>query len=159
MDKDEYLKLIQQIMEQQYSTEEEKEEPIWIPAEPEIKSKITKTLINNTVIDIIGLKKDQIINRIDTHNNFKIGNFLCKITSRGDNIFSVSFFEDRLKTTCGLPCKITHRMNFSKDNRFDKAPWLPLFGYGSSSAHKISKESLSEVLRWIQAVSKLQAFT
>lgn len=155
----EYFDLCQTLINSQYDTEEDDNsvEMEWIPSEP-IKKSIP--LVNNHIAcDLTNIKSDKLKEEILKFRNFKIGTFKIRIYNQndGDNAkIRLTAWEERYKTLSGHPCNIDYALNFSKDSRFEKAPWLNKFN--SNSASCLSINDTIEIIRWLQIAHRMVAF-
>lgn len=170
LSKEDYLRLLEQYANDQYGNEDpilniDDFQDAWIPAESPAKERMITANAYGS-IDLTNVKKEKIIEALYKCTNLKIGNFLIKITrysgqpdknNQGPDLtMDVSIWEDKFKTPSGNPCKMTYRVNFKKDTRFDTRPWAKLFGNGSAS--KVPNETVIDIIRWMQALNRMTAF-
>lgn len=162
----EYLELCERLAEQYYNQDEEIEEipeESWIPAESEAKEKLKRMLNHNGFVDLTNASKSQVINRIHTSNNFKVGNFLIKITKfcgapvegiRADLII----YEDKtIRNKFFRDTKISVKIDPNKDMRFSSTNWKGYFNTDKKGID-IPMETIPDIIRWLQAVQKMKAF-
>lgn len=169
---DEYLKILQELVDQQYSEEEsdtlESPENAWIYSEPEIKLRLKKFIPNyHGVVDVTNFKQKEIEKAICEYMLIRVDNFLLKINSyQGDphtkngnaNLtMNIGLWEKRFQTPSGNSCNMEFKLAIHKDTRFTGRPWLKLFTQ-DGSAVKVPHQTVVEIIRWLQAVRKLTAF-
>ncbi len=169
--KEEYLKLIQKAYHQDDELDDG-EELFWIPAKPEIKKKLQNLIKPNGDINATKMKKAEFSKLINKHNRITIGNFMVHIKSivnpTGiDNVvedaveiteetkYNIVLYEVKKTTPSGMPCNIQVKLNIAKDNRFDDRQWAKGFTQLGGS---VSDKTLIELLKWMQAITKLPAF-
>jgi|ERR1035437_191717 hypothetical protein len=169
----EYLELINRLLDEQYS-DDACDLPItsdsWIPAETEIKNKISK-LKENINIDLSKAKKSEILKIFTDYKqaNIKVDNFRIKVESyimhdrykedykgEGDPIFSIRVYEEKSRTPGGFPCKMEYSVDFNKDKRFSNRFWLNKLGNGFGSNLTINETV--DIIKYMQIVKKLAAF-
>lgn len=153
--KEEYIQLLEELVKQQYNSEEVEntEEIAWAPAEPESKKKI---LTNPGSIDLSLTKKDKLKELILNNKNIIIGSFRVRIsrtplTNSQDLLFSVNVYEENKST------KIMHKINVLTDNRFENREWKKYFN-SFKSGSGIPEDILVDIIRWLQAIYRLAAF-
>jgi len=168
--KEEYLKLIHDAYNQY--DEEAEEEYAWISADPEIKNKLKNLIKPSGNINATKMKKAEFPQIINKYSQITIGNFTVHIKSivnpTGiDNIvegakeiteetkYNLVLYEVRKTTPSGMPCNIQVKLNIAKDNRFDGRQWAKGFTQLGGS---VSGKTLVEILKWMQAITKLPAF-
>lgn len=158
MDNDEYLKLIEKYLIEQYETEDEDidmnhEDITWIPSEPE-KKVIDYNLAGCT--DLTTLKGTVFIKKMEKLSNFKIGPFIIKIlfVSKDGKSVDICIYEE------GKTSKILNKVQVSKDSRFKGKEWCNYFDSHNYtySGKLIPIIILPEIARWLQAIHKLSAF-
>lgn len=158
--KEEYLKLIEEVYKESDCFDEQPkiDDIVWMPSESPIKRKIP---IRYGSIDATNLKRDDIKKAILNRQQITVGNFLIFIKNEENNLLDICIYETKYKTNTGRPCKMQCKINFLKDSRFEKRPWIHHFiknNYNLKSASDITKETLEEIIRWLQAITKLPAF-
>lgn len=165
MTKQEYLDLINKLLDQQYENDEpETPDPDshWMPAESPLKDKIPIS-VQNGVIDLTNAKKDKIKTSLTMAGGFRVDNFLVKVKRRQTNslpvalVWDIELFEERFKTPSGNPCRMTYRLDVGSDTRFNQCPWVTSFGKGSS-ARGVSPDVFFDIIRWMQAIKRMTAF-
>jgi hypothetical protein len=167
LNKTDYLKLIQEYTDQQYGDALDDyniAEMEWIPAEPEIKQKLTQP-INNATVDLLNVPSDKIKEEMVKGNYLIVGKFKIKVnryqgtpTKDGTQLtMSIKVWEMMTHTPNGHPCKIDFPMHFHKDNRFNTRPWIQHFN-ADGEAWAVPVDTMVEIIRWMQAVKKLSAF-
>lgn len=162
INKQEYLKLIKQLLEEQYDDKDpSEEENHWIPAESPLKDRIPLSVQSGTV-DLTNAKKDRIRSSLFTFRIFKVDNFMVKTERRQTATVPITFtydieiFEERFKTPSGNPCRMTYHLDVVKDSRFSQCPWITQFG--GCSARSVSTETFVDIIRWMQALNRLTCF-
>ncbi len=166
----EYLELLSRLVDQQYDDaidDYDIDKMEWIPAEPEVKSKIPEP---NTwgMIDLTNVLSNKIKEELLKCTNLKIGNFKIRIaryngvpSQQGAKLcMDLEIKEARTKTPSGMPCGpsgVEYPADLLKDSRFKGRPWLKYFKDGSY-AHNVPIDVVVEIVRWMQALKKLTAF-
>jgi len=168
MTKEEFLRLVEELTQQQYDdpepiTEQEME---WIPADPPAKDRI-KLPSETGVIDLTKYKKDKIKDAIYKCSSLKVGHFTIKVTKYhgypspkspgGDLKVDLSFWHEVYKTPSGAPCKMTYRLDVTKDSRFSNRDWLS-YCKNSWSAREVPIDTAVEIIRWFQGIIRMIAF-
>ena len=167
--KEEFLRLVEQLTDQQYGDEIEPQEPeeiVWMPADPPAKEKI-RMPSDAGVIDLTKCKKDKIQESLYKCTTLKVGHFTIKITKyhglpnkngkSQDLKVDLSFWHEVYHTPSGAPCKMTYRLDVAKDNRFSNRPWLSYLS-GSTGVKNVPIETAVEIVRWFQGVIRMTAF-
>lgn len=161
----EYLELIQQLVDQQYEEaidDYDVDKMAWIPAEPEIKKKL-ESLNHHGMIDLTHVKSNKLREEIKKCANLRVGSFKIALTSirpnpvKGDIGYDLEIREERTKTPSGQPCRVDYRADIVKDSRFKGRPWLKYFlnnGVGTN----VPIDTVVDIVRWMQAIKKLTAF-
>jgi hypothetical protein len=136
MTKEEYLELINKILEGSYSDLEEEKEEVklegaWIPAKPNLPA------IKPGIIDLTSTKSKDILDSLKKGERFRIGKFTIRLNhSFNREVAKIEIWEDKTITTpAGRP--------------------FATYGY---SAFQVPIEVSCEIIRWLQAVTKLAAF-
>lgn len=164
MNKENYIKLLEQLTAEQYDTEDEIScipEDVWMPAESEAKIKL-KNITFNGVIDCTNMRSNDIKTVISKTKNIKVGNFLIKINDYygEDPIIkrnlSIEVYERLYKTPTGQPCNMDFKVDLTMDSRFAGRPWLTYFN--GSWAKDIPIENIIDIIRWMQVLKKLTCF-
>jgi len=156
--KEEYLKLINEILNQDKDLDDDIDIPkeSWIPSEPEIKILI-KDL--NGSIDFTNSKKSEIKKLLKNQEIIRIGKFMVKLsTTDKDNCVDIKIYEKRTVTPTGMPCNMDYTLNVKKDDRFQNCDWKSYFQPFSTEGIDIPREKLPDIIKYIQAVFKLPAF-
>jgi hypothetical protein len=163
----EYLDLIQKLVDQQYddaTNDYDIENMEWIPDESEIQEKIIRANYNG-VIDLTKTKSSKIKEELLKCANLKVGNFKFMIDRYFDTpsadgfktVINLRFWEHKNKTDSGNPCSIDYPLIFYKDSRFNGRAWVKYFNHGSSAVN-VPIDTVVEIVRWLQAMGKLTAF-
>ena len=133
----------------------------WTPSEP-IKKK-PPTLIEHT--NATSIKGSAIAKIVKTSKQITVGKFLVFVKSRtidldGYNLLDITVYETRFKTNTGLPCNLQLKVNIVKDNRFQGRPWQKYFakGFSGDFGKNIPENVAVDIVRWLQAITKLPAF-
>jgi len=166
--KEEYLRLLQEYVDQQYDDAIDDyniEEMEWIPSEPEIKKKVIQANTNGT-IDLTDVKSDKIKDELFKCTNLRVGNFKIRInryhglpSNDGSQIvMNLEVWEEKKHTPNGHPCKIDFPLIFHKDNRFAGRAWVAKYFDKKSTAYNVPVETVVDIIRWMQACQKLSAF-
>jgi len=172
--KEEYLKLLEDLANDQYGYDDPPEEEPYIPDEAWIPSEsVAKEMIRmkslHGKIDVTKFRKDKIQDALYKCMNVQVGDFLIKIDSyhgypdkfgKGANLtMDIEVWEKRYRTPSGAPCNMDFRIDWSKDDRFFTRKWLSYFqGGASSAAANVPVETVIEIVRWMQAIKKMGAF-
>lgn len=165
MTKEEYLKLIQSIYNQDDDLDIPEE--AWIPAESDFLENVKKKILHQSKgsIDATNIKRKD-LDKVFEYKTINIGSFIVYITesskSKTDNSysFSIQLYEIISKTHTGRPCKLQTNLKF--DSRFDNCKWKEKFkgnGYFRSSASNVSGEELKDIIRWLQVIYKAPSFS
>lgn len=161
----EYLQLIQQLVDQQYDDaidDYDVGKMEWIPSEPEIKKKL-ESLNHSGMIDLTHVKSNLLREEIRKCANLKIGAFKITLTHirpdpiRGSVGYDLKIRETKNQTPSGQPCNVEYNANLLKDSRFRGRPWLKYFKDGSYASN-VPIDTVVDIVRWMQAVKKLTAF-
>lgn len=161
----EYLALIQQLVDQQYDEAIDDyniDKMEWIPAESEIKKKL-ESLNRSGMIDLTTVKSSLLKEEIKKCANLKIGSFKVTLThihpnpTKGDVGYDLKIRETKTKTPSGQPCNVEYSADILKDSRFKGRPWLKYFKDGSYASN-VPIDTIVEIVRWMQAIKKLTAF-
>lgn len=160
--KDEYLRLLELYATEQYGSDNPIEDlDAWIPAEAPIKEKMKSSF--NGCIDLTNCKRENIQDALYRNSNIKIGNFLIRITKHSGYIedkvnltMDISVWEDKQIVSNKRPCKIACKVNFAQDSRFETRPWTNSFRSGIGT--KIPAETVVDVVKWLQAITRMTAF-
>lgn len=167
--KEDYIKFLEELTEQQYSDEDDTytiPEDAWMPAESLAKEKM-KIHDRAGSVDLLNCKKSKIQDALYKCTNVKVGSYLIRIHEYhgtpnkigiGANLtMDIEVWETVYQTPSGHPCKMDYNKNFHKDNRFYGKPWLNYFST-VGVAHDMPVETVVDVIRWLQAIQKIGAF-
>jgi len=69
----------------------------------------------------------------------------------------ITVYQEKYRTPSGAPCKMSYKMDFSQDDRFSNRPWITYFNT-QGRAHNIPVETVVEIVRWLQALKRMNAF-
>ena len=159
LSKEEYLQLVTRFLNEQYGDELEdsyEEEPIEDTKPPRVPD-------FNKIINVTTYKKAEIIDALLYCSNLQVNNFIVKISDyikeEGQNTvkYNLKLYEESPHIYLNRPCKKTTKLIPSDDIRFSNCSWVNYFN-SSSSGEKLPLEELLNLVRWLQAVSKLAAF-
>lgn len=166
--KEDYIKLLESIVKEQYGDNSEDEDIEFVPFTEEIEIKERFQPPNpNTFIDLTNLKKDRIIPSIMKFSNLRICKFLIKITdyNTGEILntgtpkwVSFTLYEEQLKKHIGNVNNMWVQIRPQEDDRFENRPWLSYFYKNSWTAKDMPLETVMDVVRWIRAIDKMKAF-
>ena len=165
MTKEEYLKLLDEIDNEDQDENLDIPDESWIWAEPPIKQKIKHNTLNS-MVNLTTCRKDKIQEALYKCMNIQVGNYLIRISSyhgepdkfgNGTGLtMDICVWEKRYKTLSGNPCNMDYMVDLSKDNRFTNQPWLKLFdGYYAKS---VPVDTVVDIVRWMQALKRMTAF-
>lgn len=164
--KEDYLKMLEELYEESYGSEEDVSIESWMPSEPFAKERMKKAE-QNKVLDILKYKKNKIQESLYSHTNIKIGPYLIRIheyhglpdrvNKQANLSMDISVWETKYRTPSGAPCRMEYRKNFHTDDRFQNKPWLNYFN-NSGDAHNIPVETVVDVIRWLQAIQRMTVF-
>jgi hypothetical protein len=127
--------------------------------------KCRKFDFSDSIANITDVKKDQLRDYIQKYRYFTIGNFSIRINSLTDEKFSVSRFGKRASVAIYENInnkkilenyRTLHKVNPNTDDRFVNCEWIGNFH--NSNGYNINTETMVEILRWLQCVSKLRVF-
>lgn len=164
--KEEYWKMIEQVLKEQ--DEEDKAEFIdcdaWIPAESDNKKSVINSLYGS--INATNLKREEIRRAIKKHNYFDVGNFtlFVKYSDNVDEkyptyIYNVTLYETKRTTASGKPCNMKYKIVGEQDTRFANCPWKTHFTkYVMQHKKNITENDLIDMIKWLQAITKIPAF-
>jgi len=166
--KEDYLKLLEEIADEEQDDVPDVSDDSWIWSEAPIKEKIRFSNLHG-IVDVTKYRKDKIQDALYKCMNIKVGDFIVKIDTYhgypdklGKDVgltMDIEVWEKRYKTPSGNPCNMDFRIDWSKDNRFFGRPWLKYFSGGSSSsASHVPVDTVIEIIRWMQAIKKMGAF-
>lgn len=141
----------------------------WMPVESPNKAKMERARTANAhgMIDVLKYRKEQIRDAIYKYMNLQVGEFTIHIRSYnghpkdkqldGPLVLDIDVMQEKHKTPSGAPCKMSYKFNFFQDNRFANQPWISKFS-SSGKARDIPVETVVEVIRWMQALRRLNSF-
>ena len=152
----EYIQLIEKLVEQQYGEKEEPvvpDDPIWVPADPEIKKKFKGPI--QTCIDVSSIKNDKLKDIVLDYNNLIIGPFKICISkgfsqTNNSNNVCLCIYEDKTSS-------MTYKVDVLNDTRFEGRPWRKYFTAFKRANH-ISIDELVDIIKWLKAIHKLTCF-
>jgi hypothetical protein len=169
---EDFLKLIQDSQEEDYTTESEEE--VWANDHyylPDKYKKLEKFLHfkppSESIIDLTNCKKDDIQELLFKSTKFKIGKFTLTINkyygipgdAESSLALDIRLMEHRIKTPNGSPCNMDFDIDIMKDSRFKNRAWLSYFNTkGRSYGIGIPTDVVVDIVRWLQAITKLCAF-
>ena len=172
LNKEEYLKLI----EEAYSNEDDVDnydipDSSWMPSESPAKARMerARAASNHGIIDVLKYKKEQIQEALYQHVNLRVGEFLIhideyhglpsikKMPPHAQLTMDIVIMQEKNRTPSGAPCKMHFKMDFFKDNRFTNKSWISYFT-SSGKAHNIPVETVVDIIRWMQALRRMNAF-
>jgi len=171
--KEDYLSLIETVHRDSegydeldnYNTPDE----AWIPSESPNKFRMERARAASVhgMIDVLNYRKEQIRDAIYKSMNLQVGEFIIHIRRYGGHpkdkqlygplVLDIDVMQEKLKTPSGSPCKMSYRFDLFQDNRFAKQPWITHFNAGGS-ARDIPVETVVEIVRWMQALRRMNAF-
>jgi len=165
LSKEEYLRLIEsaRLDEEGYDELDYHAPEAWIPAVSPAKEKMerARAISNHGVIDILNHRKDQIKDALHKNINFRIGEFtihIRKYKQTGD-LLSLDIFvmQQKYQTPSGSPCNMSYKADLFRDNRFINKPWLAYFD-SSGRGKDIPIETMVDIVRWLQALNRMNSF-
>ncbi|CAB4196587.1 hypothetical protein UFOVP1290_107 [uncultured Caudovirales phage] len=160
--KEEYLRLINELLEEDVDEEENFIDPSanhWIPSESPLKDKIP-IKIQSGIIDLTKIKKDKIKQYLFNSDTFTVDNYIIKIIRNLSNSkISIKIFEEKFRTPSGAPCRMTYKVNLRKDSRFTNCPWINKLDYYGHMLQNTDQDIFVEVIKWLQIAKKLSSFT
>jgi hypothetical protein len=158
----EYLKFIDQVQDEAYDMDDDDYMPSdWVELsdytdpKPEFKYDCT--------VDATNFKKSKLLDAICKYTNIKVGKFTLRIDSYRSHPLNKSLnmdivlYETCYKSPSGNPIKIDYRVNLSQDNRFINKPWLSEFTT-EGKAFNLPEETVVDIVKWLQMLTKLIAF-
>lgn len=161
LSEEEYLKLIVQLVEQQYNEPSLDGEvyEAWSTAESDIKKKIKSS--NDKIIDASLYKKDKILESLYLCQPIKIGRFVIKISKYEDNKektkMNIYIYEDKYYTYLGKTNEMLGKIDVLKDRRFVGSNWVSYFNQFKLGVN-IPIEVVVDIVKWLQVIDKLVAF-
>src|SRR5574337_202602 len=138
----------------------------WVPAEPEIKSKIPEP--NNWgTMDLTNVLSSKLKEEILKFSNLKVGTFKIKInrysgapSQEGAKLcMDLEVKEARTHTPNGVACGpagVEYAVDLPKDSRFKTCSWLKYFNE-KGCAHNVPIDVVVQIIRWFQLAKKLSA--
>jgi hypothetical protein len=164
LSKEDYIKLIERLVDH-YDLEDddsfEELENTWIPSVSKAKEKFNKSL-NGSLVDLSNVKKDQIEDYIYKHHDIKVGNFLLKIIK-----YSIKPSELQQSHKSDLEVDViiyeynnlnmVDKVDVQKDSRFISRPWRDSFNT-FKTAKNLDIQSTVDIIRWLQALSRIGCF-
>jgi hypothetical protein len=167
MTNQEYFELIQRLVNQQYTQEEESLPDSfsgsWIPAESEIKQKM-KLKEAGGFCDLTNVKKNKMKDFIVKSGGIRVGQFVAKIikseytdNQMKDLVLDLTLYEEKYKTALGNPAVLLNKIDPIKDYRFSKCQWV-IHWNGFQTGKKIPIDTVLDIVRWLQGIRKLTAF-
>jgi hypothetical protein len=127
--------------------------------------KCRKFDFSNSIANVTDVKKNQLRDYIEKYRYFTIGDFSIRINSLTDEKFSVSRFGKRASVVIyenisdkKIPenYRKLHKVNPLKDDRFVDCEWI--VNFYNSNGYNIDIETMVEILKWLQCLSKLRVF-
>lgn len=168
MTKEEYLALVTRLTEQQYNciSGSTANDQAWIPAISPAKEKMKSREDHNGLLNLSNIKKDKVIEflTLNKYFNLKVEDFLVKISrysydsKEKKTTLDLSIYEEKTINQGSIKSKILNKVDLIKDPRFETRPWLKYFN-SLKMAKNIPIEEMGNIVRWLQAISKLAAFT
>lgn len=168
--KEDYWKLIESAQEDDddmmgmsYSEE------AWIPAVSPAKEKMdaARAASAHGMVDVLKYRKEAVQEAIYKCMNLQVGEFIIHIKRYnghpkdkqfvGPLTLDINVMQERYQTPSGAPCKMSYKFDFFRDNRFTNRPWLSYFD-SSGNAEEVPVETLVEIIRWMQALRRMNAF-
>lgn len=164
----EYTKLIQDFYNDQYEDNDERtsEQDIIMGqrlVEAAIKKQSFRSPPHNGTTDLTNIKSDKIKENLLLSQNFKVGKFLIKIKKWNtaynlDDGVDISIYEDtKDQTASGKIFATLKKVDVIKDNRFKGRLWISQFDR-FQSGNGITYSTLIDIVRWLQAMTKLTCF-
>lgn len=172
LSKEEYLRLIESVDADSEGYDELDNYDIpeaWIPATSPNKEKMecARAASAHGIIDVLKYRKEQIRDAIYKCMNLRVGEFIIHIKRynghpkdkqlHGPLTLDINVMQEKYKTPSGAPCKMSYRFDFFQDNRFTNCKWISLFDSGGN-ARDIPIETVVEIVRWMQALRRMNAF-
>ena len=166
--KEDYLKMLEDIANQQYQEPEEPVEDVpadsWIWSVSPVKEKLMTAKLHSTS-DATNLHRDQIKKAIKNTRNIQCGPFSIKIkgyyqSEKLDNDFMhLDVYERRTKTPTGQKCNMDYRADLTSDKRFADRPWIIYFSKDNPGiAKNVPIDTVVDIIKWMQALKKLTVF-
>jgi hypothetical protein len=172
LSKEEYLEMLESLNEDQYGSDGEDyvpdnySEEAWMPSVSPHKEKMFRT-IRNGQLDITKYRKEQIKDAIYKVVNLTVGEFLIHITEyHGMPVrnkpqetkltLDIILYGTKYKTETGQPCNMQFKLDPKTDNRFAGKPWLERFS--GCRADNIPVDTVVDIIRWLQALKRMNAF-
>jgi hypothetical protein len=163
----EYLELLQKLVDAQYDdaiTDYDIANMEWMPAEPEAKEQML-AVKHNGMIDLTHVRSGKIKEEIFKCSNLVVGDFKITVTrfngipsQQGAKLCcNLRIMGHQSRTMNGMPCNMDTSVDLNKDARFNGRSWLKYFN--SNLATNVPIDTVVEIVRWMQAIKKLSAFT
>ena len=172
LSKEDYLRLIESAQRDEEGYDEVEHHDMadaWIPAESPNKEKMlrARAASSHGVIDVLKCRKEQIRDAIYKCMNLQVGEFLIHIRSynghpkdkqlHGPLTLNINVMQERTKTPSGAPCKMQYDFDLFQDNRFAGCDWISRFN-ARGYAQDVPIEIVVDIIRWMQALRRMNAF-
>lgn len=177
--KDDYLKLLESVQQEDFDQIDHLDPPdtAWIPARSSAHDMLEKARARQSygILDIVEYKREQIQEALYECINLQVGEFIIHVEeyhgrpaklSKAKNTspspaseltMDIVVYQERLTTPSGIPCKMQYMMDFFQDNRFTNQAWLSHFTH-KGRARNIPVETVVDMIRWLQALNRMNAF-
>lgn len=160
LSKEEYIALVAKLVNQQYGErfDDDNDEQGEVSGTPDIPNRPNP----NTIVDVTNYKRNDIEPALLMSANLRVNNFIIKIyhygsTNDGYQCFGLRLYEEAPFVHLNRPCTKTTKIKPDQDNRFDSRSWTNYFN-GRDYATEMPLLELMDMIRWLQAVSKMVAF-
>lgn len=166
--KEDYLKMLEDMANQQYDEPEEPEVNVptdsWVWGVSPLKEKLMTAKLHSTS-NVMNLHRDQIKKAIQNTRNIQVGAFSIKIkgyyqSDKLDNHFMhLDIYERRTKTPTGQSCNMDYKADLTSDKRFADRPWITYFSKDNPGhAKNVPIDTVVDIVKWMQALKKLTIF-
>ena len=166
---EEYLRLIEKYADELYGSENPDVDyddiiPDWEEQETYYEAKEKPRFDYDAACDLTTANEDKIRVRLHLVGNIMVGKFLLKanrytagamfdkVAKKEDPgpFLTIAIYEQRKK--------LHDKVNLAKDVRFQGMPWIVYFKNPIASGKDIPFETVVEIVRWLQGISRLPSF-
>lgn len=170
---DEFVKLTEQFADERYGTSitaENSDQFIYssdsLLAEAEERKErmlANKLRAENTGYDLTEATMDNIKQQVHRAGGLKVGKFQIRIRNyrqdkEGTKV-DMDIYEDKIHVNnFGHRNKMPNKINVLKDMRFEGRPWLSYFKNSVLGGKDIPIDAAAIIVRWVQALNRMQAF-
>lgn len=163
---EDYVQLLDSLSEDPYDQDDQSyDDVVWMPSESSAKERMLAAREQkNGRVNVTKYRKSDIQEALYKTKSVAVDSFLLRINSyhgypspkEANLSMDITLWETHYKTPSGGPCKMEYRLNPALDKRFANCKWLHYFQ--ESSARNVPTETVVEIVRWLQALKRMNAF-